>query len=337
MKKIIEKNRLEASLEPYLKEYKLYGPKEKDGTTGFFPLASFDEIIWDKNPQQTTKTLFFPQTEKLLTYKKGKQAEIKQSSLELEKRIVLAVRPCDLKAVSLLDKVFLSKDFVDPYYAQRRQNTILIGLGCSQICHNCFCSAVGIDPVSSAVPSIFLLDIGGKFLATDNDNIGKEMIKSLADASLEDLAKAEEITEQVRKQLTPILFTAKSKEEIFEHPYWDKVHQKCVSCGICTYLCPTCHCFDIQEEIKDPLLTAEGERVRTWDSCMFPSFTLHTSGHNPRADKKARLRQRFLHKFSYFLDSYGEIACVGCGRCVVNCPVNLDTREVLKTLENIEG
>ena len=120
--------------------------------------------------------------------------------------------------------------------------------------------------------------------------------------------------------------------EVFDHPIWKEVAERCLACGACTYLCPTCHCFDIQDEV----MKSSGQRVRNWDSCMFPLFTLHGSGHNPRTRQGERWRQRLQHKFNYYVENFGCTACVGCGRCIVNCPVNIDIREVLERVRNAE-
>ena len=117
----------------------------------------------------------------------------------------------------------------------------------------------------------------------------------------------------------------------FEHPFWNTIHQKCLACGTCTYLCPTCHCFDISDEVKKN----DGIRLRNWDSCMFPLFTKETSGHNPRTSQKERWRQRAMHKFKYFVDNFNAIACVGCGRCVMYCPVNIDIRKIVEDISKL--
>ena len=117
----------------------------------------------------------------------------------------------------------------------------------------------------------------------------------------------------------------------FEHPFWDTIYGKCLACGTCTYLCPTCHCFDISDEVKRD----DGIRIRNWDSCMFPLFTKETSGHNPRSSQKERWRQRVMHKFKYYVDNFDAIACVGCGRCVMSCPVNIDIRKIVEDISKL--
>ncbi len=124
-----------------------------------------------------------------------------------------------------------------------------------------------------------------------------------------------------------------SLDRAVDSPLWDRVHRTCLGCGVCTYLCPTCHCF----VISDTKRGARGERVRCWDACQYPAFTLEASGHNPRPTPRERLRHRMLHKFSYFPKDFGKHACVGCGRCVEHCPVNLDLREVIAAVRGEAG
>ena len=121
-------------------------------------------------------------------------------------------------------------------------------------------------------------------------------------------------------------------DENFELPYWDKVFKKCLGCGICTYVCPTCHCFDIFDYVTGEFT---GDRFRCWDSCMFPDFTLMAGGHNPRPSRKERVRNRFMHKLKYHLDRYNLDGCVGCGRCISKCPVNIDITQIIKDLKEV--
>jgi sulfhydrogenase subunit beta (sulfur reductase) len=121
---------------------------------------------------------------------------------------------------------------------------------------------------------------------------------------------------------------------LFNADFWDEVQFACINCSVCTFICPTCWCFDIQDETH----RNKGVRLRNWDGCMFPLFTLHGSGHNPRSQKLQRVRQRFMHKLKYFVDKYDNgVACVGCGRCIQQCPVNIDIRRVFQLMNNFKG
>jgi L-lactate utilization protein LutB len=120
---------------------------------------------------------------------------------------------------------------------------------------------------------------------------------------------------------------------MFDSSFWEEESLSCIRCGICTYLCPTCHCFDINDEVTSSF-PLKGKRIRTWDNCQFPDFTMHSSGHNPRPDKASRLRQRIYHKYHHFIEIYEKYQCTGCGRCVSKCPVGIDIIEVLNKVKN---
>jgi ferredoxin len=152
----------------------------------------------------------------------------------------------------------------------------------------------------------------------------------LAEAGPEALQAAEERIRAAEDQLAPVM-TAESVQRLrsaYDSQLWETAGRKCLGCGTCSYLCPTCHCFDISDEVRD----GAGRRVRTWDCCAFPQFTLHASGHNPRPTPKERWRQRIMHKFRYAVENFGIPFCVGCGRCIRNCPVSMDLRAALKEL-----
>jgi ferredoxin len=157
-------------------------------------------------------------------------------------------------------------------------------------------------------------------------------------AARDDLTKAGEQEQELLKNMPPILDAEGAADKLsssFDDPAWQSLHEKCLGCATCAFVCPTCHCFDIQDENK----CGKGRRVRLWDSCQLCLFTLHTSGHNPRPSGKERLRQRVMHKFNYFKTNNGQIACVGCGRCIRECPVNMDIRQIISaySLSRVTG
>lgn len=277
-----------------------------------------------RNTQRSPKELFFPQTEVMFTYQKGNKGEAERPALT-EKRVILGIRPCDVKGMLLLDKLFDNEDYRDPYYIEKREATIIIGLACNNPQETCFCTSLGIQPDSKEGMDVLLREIKGGYLATGVSKKGEELISSLPDA------KGNEKTREVGKPSTSFTIdgglSAKLSER-FDDEVWAKISEKCLGCATCTYLCPTCHCFDVQDEV----VGEEGRRIRLWDSCQFPLFTRHTTGHNPREKGRERMRNRIMHKFSYFVNIFGETACVGCGRCIANCPVNFDIREVIHRL-----
>lgn len=302
-------------------KYTLYAPVNNK----FQRITNSQEInLKGENTQNSPKEFFFPQTETIFVYKKGSLGEGEKPPFS-EKRVILGIRPCDVRGILLLDKLFDNKDYQDPYYVEKREATIIIGLACNIPQETCFCTSLSIEPDDKEGMDICLSEFSDGYLAEGISIKGQELIHNLPDA------KGDEKIKEVKKP--SISFTIDSElsaklKEKFEDDIWERISEKCLGCATCTYLCPTCHCFDVQDEV----LGEEGRRIRLWDSCQFPLFTLHTSGHNPREIRSKRIRNRLLHKFNYFVNNFGEIACVGCGRCLQSCPVNFDIREVLQLI-----
>ena len=219
---------------------------------------------------------------------------------------------------------------------QHFESTTLIGLGCNDPCATCFCTQVGGGPFDSEGLDALLVDLGERYLIKGLTDKGEAFLARMNngvpadDAALKD---AEERARSASGKITASVSTDKLKDKVindlFNAPFWEEVTFPCLNCGTCTYLCPTCWCFDIQDEV----IGKEGDRIRNWDSCMFPLFTLHGSGHNPRDQKVQRVRQRFMHKLKYYVDKYDNgVQCSGCGRCVKYCPVNIDIRDVCERM-----
>jgi ferredoxin len=225
----------------------------------------------------------------------------------------------------------------DPYYMNRRRNTVLMGLACNQPMSTCFCTSVGGGPFSTDGLDLLWTDLGDRYLVEAITEQGEAMIADsphLREAMSEDIAQKADLAARAEGAISgPDVQGVKEKlDRMYDAPFWQNVQLKCLGCGACTYLCPTCHCFDIADEGD----SRQGQRVRNWDTCQFSLFTLHASGHNPRTSGKERMRQRMMHKFNYFVENFDAIACVGCGRCVRECPVNLDIRAVLNGIKEAE-
>ncbi len=278
------------------------------------------------------KGLVFKQIEKILTYTMTEDGlEIEPAGEELSNAIIFGVRPCDARAFNILDAVLLNPYAPEHNYAAARERTILITLACNEPGQTCFCTSVGGSPAGK-VGDVWMVDLGDRYYVEALTSAGGQAItlgeNLLVDASEDDKLlvqqKARDLFEKVPRFPVPTADNLSGKFD--DEDFWKSLADKCLSCGACTFLCPTCHCY----EIKDEGNAKSGSRYRTWDSCMFSRFTRAAGGYNPRVEHWKRLRQRMMHKFSYFIENSGVIGCVGCGRCIRSCPVALDIREFLR-------
>ncbi|MFQ5823892.1 MAG: 4Fe-4S dicluster domain-containing protein [bacterium] len=341
--KIIKKNKINKFLQELKKEYKIFAPVEKDGDFRFSEILApntyhlpFEDY---RNTKISPKEIFFPQT--AILYEFDAQGTKQSNSSHLtSKTLIFGIRPCDTHSFSLLDKVFGGNDFQDPYYVKKREQAIIISLSCIKPQITCFCTSLDGKPDREEGADIIFFDLEEDILVKPITEKGKEFIKKsgrwFENAKKSDIDRKNKIVQESMEKISSQVNIEKIKEKLdksFDASFWNEIHQKCLGCGVCTYLCPTCHCFDISDDIDtgiEALVLSRGKRMRSWDSCMFPLFTLHASGHNPRPTYKERMRQRIMHKFNYCPENFKEMFCVGCGRCIRNCPVNLDIREVIK-------
>jgi ferredoxin len=284
-----------------------------------------------KNFRQSPKALFLPQNQTLLYFQDGKWEE---PSFTARETVLFGVRPCDARALLALDRVFLDGEQDDPYYARLREKTTVIALACTRAMPSCFCTSVGGGPGDASGSDLLAVDLETDLLFRSQTSKGEELMSASADLLAEATPAAANAAEErirgAQDQLAPVMTadSARRLREGYDAPLWETAGQKCLGCGTCSFLCPTCYCFDITDEVRG----SSGRRVRTWDCCAFPQFTLHASGHNPRPTPKERWRQRIMHKFRYAVENYGISFCVGCGRCIRNCPVSMDLRTTLKEL-----
>ncbi|PNX49710.1 MAG: (4Fe-4S)-binding protein [Thermoplasmata archaeon M9B1D] len=336
----LEKNKLPQLIKKIQSRYTVLAPTKCDNITLFKPINDYKEINLDfLNSKVSPKSILFCQTETLFKFKQGISAEVKSVDFPNSKNVIFGIRPCDAKSFSIVDFVF-KDDFVDPYYMNKRENTVLIGLSCIKPGVNCFCTSMNGGPAFAEDVDILLTDIGDKYYVEIKTSKGNEVVKTSKDlfskASSSDKNKKQEISEKVEKAITRNMNTkgiVEKLDKIFEDPIWKNISLKCLGCGICTYQCPTCHCFDIQDETT----LSDGARVRVWDTCMNPEYTVHASGHNPRPARMNRTRNRVYHKFNYYPKNYNIIACVGCGRCINDCPVNIDIIDIIDQAREVKA
>jgi ferredoxin len=331
----IDKNQWSQSLEKLRASHRLLGPaKEKTYYTYQELPSGQDPELAYLNTRLSPKSTVFPQSETMMTYSLDETQEdahvLKAVDTDDTSRVVLGMRPCDAKALMLVKMNFDTDSYKDPYWLNLYNATTFVGLACDTPCKECFCTSAGCGPFHEEGLDILLVDGQDHYLA----KVITEKGQVLADAA--GWIEAGDGTEAIEKKKADAEAAIASKISteylaagdtlaLHEADFWEDVSFACINCGTCTFVCPTCWCFDIQDEVQGK----SGRRMRNWDSCMFPIFTVHTTGHNPRETKVQRLRQRFMHKLKYFVDKYNTgIMCVGCGRCIRQCPVNIDIRRV---------
>ncbi len=314
----ISKNEMKSVLAEIMKEKTVAAPASNGKKLDFLNIASVDEIVMnDEIPYKSPKEYFFPRCEKIITFSEGEVIAEKP-----DKGVVLfGVRPCDLEALKVMTKVFTTGKFSDPFFEAHLENTVIIGVGCKDKKPGCFCDMRETDMKYSSECDMFLEDKGDSYEVLYASEKGKEALKSYI-PGLESFTNPEYKSPEFDKTLS----IDASEEEMFSKINWDDVVKICQGCGMCTYICPTCHCF----LFKDVTEGGDSCRYRNWDSCMFPKFTLHASGHNPRESKQERYRQRVMHKYLYVKKNFGHVACTGCGRCLRSCPAGMNIKTIVE-------
>jgi ferredoxin len=326
MTKILGKNELESWLGSILKERTLVAPRRIDALALFLPVQSVEEIAFDcDNTDLSPKDSFFPRTDTLFTaeWKEG-DIEVTPAVIEQE-TVIFGIRPCDARGIAMLDGPYLG-DPADAVWAQHRDKTTMIGLSCTKPAPQCFCTSVGGAPNDSSSVDILLTEVDDGYAVETVTEKGEKLLQGvdlkesdvkLPEPSCDSSVPAEGIVEAVKGN--------------FDDQYWGRLADRCLHCNVCAYVCPTCYCFDVRDRAEGGKIA----RLRTWESCQSKGFTKIAGGHDPRADKGSHLRQRFCHKLLYFPEQFGPLACVGCGRCVVSCPVNIDIREIISDVQKL--
>jgi sulfhydrogenase subunit beta (sulfur reductase) len=282
------------------------------------------------------KKYFLPPRETLFHYKPG-QGYIPHGA-DLDQRIVLfGAHACDIYALNILDEVFAGR-YPDPYFQVRRKNAAVIGVDCTPDQH-CFCRSMRADFVDRGF-DLFLFDIGDYYLALVGTARGDDM--TLASQSLFEAVSPADIDEYKRRSSQKraafqLDVEIRDLPEIFEMEYqsdvWQELGRRCLSCGSCSMVCPTCYCYDVADSARPD--SEAGERARFWDSCLFATHALVAGGENFRKSRASRVKFRFYHKQRGFAAAFGRPSCVGCGRCIAACPVKIDIVQVINTLRSV--
>lgn len=288
-------------------------------------------------PQGWKRFLFLPRTRLFEAVKRGKSVEFRSdgTSDRPPRYAFVGVRSCDLNAIGIQDKVFMSNQFRDPMYVGRRQNLFVVAVNCIQSSGTCFCVSMKTGPRASSAFDLALTEVvgsGAHFFVTEvGSEAGAEVLKEVPhrDAESAESAAAARLIESAAETMGRTLNTADIRDLLhsnLENPHWDVVARRCLMCANCTMVCPTCFCSNV-DDVTD-LAGEHAERWRRWDSCFALDFAKVTGG-NFRPSPHARYRQWMTHKLASWIDQFGVSGCVGCGRCIAWCPVGIDiTAEV---------
>ena len=316
----------------------LYLPVKSAGKTNFATWSEGAQVDLDTlKTVKSPKDAFFPQSESLYSCsREDGKLTINTEKLQSESFVVFGVRGCDLKGIDVLDQVFLSQP-VDTYYAARREHGVIVTLACHAPETSCFCKVFGVD---CAAPGgdVTTWWVGEELYWLPNTDKGETLTAQVRDLLCDaDAAAVEAEQTAIRSVVEKLPYSnlslegwgAEAAQTRFDSPLWEKLYKPCLACGTCTFVCPTCQCYDIKD-----YNTGNGvQRFRCWDSCMYSDFTMMAHGNN-RTSQMQRFRQRFMHKLAYFpANNGGMFSCVGCGRCVDSCPTHLNIVKVIKAFE----
>jgi len=275
--------------------------------------------------------------------REGRSLQLVPEHHEAPRLAFLAVRSCELHAIEIQDRVFLRAGYTDPTYQARRGNICIIALNCGQAGGTCFCTSMQTGPNVEAGFDLALTEVleadHHAFVIAIGTELGAAIVRALPyqEASAHDLQVAAHIVANTAQHMGRSMDTTEIKDVLYrnlEHPRWNEVATRCLTCGNCTMVCPTCFCTTV-EDVTD-LAGERAERWRTWDSCYTMDFS-YIYGGSIRSSTKARYRQWLTHKVASWMDQFGTSGCVGCGRCITWCPVGIDITEEVRAIRESDG
>ncbi len=356
---IIKKENLLKLLEKASKDYDVYLPLEDktNAIIDFFEISSMDKdhiLNLKEKTKKSPKSVYFPSTEEIFSFEYIKdinepdktevklREKVEEQDEGLRKKILFGLKPCDTHGINLMDLVFGEGDRKDSKYIQKRKGSIIISIGCHLVFPDCFCTSVGGDPFDFNFSDLGLIDMQDYFIVfRKSENIETEKFlnafkdffeeKNIDDTTLKEIdatvARSKEKCDLNWEKIDAEKSSSNMDKGFNDERTWKEITNKCISCAACTYVCPTCVCFNIGDELRD----LSGERYKCWDFCTNYYYTLEASGHNPRSQVYQRYRNKGNCKYNYFYKRNKNIYCVGCGRCVDICPVGIDIREIVGT------
>lgn len=341
--KVVDKDDFRSLFDIYLPQIEFIGPK-KVGTNArgaplyqYLPVSSFDELALDYDTTEySAKTYFIPYRETLSTFNFDKDDWKQNINYRIQPRVIMGLHACDINGLLKLDKVFAKDHYPNPYYLSRRKNTFTIGLDCKEPCEGGFCKSVAANTVTHGF-DLFLTDLGDRYFVKIGSDRAYNALKeiNIRDISEEDRKKYLEVRNhfdkmeqiQVRVENLPNLLDIE-----FESKVWQKYGDKCLSCGSCSMVCPTCYCYGVQEHVSMDF--KKGVKFKQLYSCNLIDFAEVAGGHNFRPERETRLKYRYYHQHRGFRESFGEPMCVGCNRCGRVCLAGINPPDVIKDLQS---
>ena len=334
---VIKKEDVPRWLEHLKKKARLYAPRKKENRFIFRPVKDVNEVCLEYIPTiLPPKKYYFPQKEKLLKFS-IEPFKTAKAIAEFEEYILFAVHTCDIAGIQCMDVVFRDGP-EDPNYLNRKDKMSIIGIECLDYCDEYANCASMATNVPRGGYDLMLVDIGDKFILHINSEKGELLIKGLTyvkearDADMEGLERAREAKKKNFKEEfdahLPEVY--QSFDRSFHSPVWEDVGRRCVACGNCTAVCPTCYCFDVADEVD--LSLNEGVRYRLWNSCQMDDFAKVAGGDDFRKGRDSRQRHRYYRKFKYPVDKFNRYFCTGCGRCSRSCMAGISLVETVNSL-----
>jgi sulfhydrogenase subunit beta (sulfur reductase) len=334
---ILDKGGVAPLVNALMADYQVVGPQAKGPKFAFGPISEPGQLRLDYNTTiLPPKKVLQPQQERLAAFVRQGEPHV-EPIIEAGPTVLLGVHTCDLHAIWLLDKAF-SQDYPDAHYLRRREQTVIVSLECLEPCdEHSFCKSMGTLSAGEGY-DVHLIDLGQAYAADVATEAGEQVVSRYAtvkEASPADMRRLNEVLSAKWPRFTYRLdFDAAELPALLrrahDHPLWEELGGRCLACGSCTNVCPTCYCFNVVDEVNMAL--TEGERLRRWDSCQLDEFARVASGENFREARAARQRHRFMRKGKYIYDKFDELGCVGCGRCIRTCVANISIVDGFNTI-----
>lgn len=331
--KVLSKAKIETALNKLAQTADVYVPMQRGPLTGFFSWKTYnednDDLLLDAlNVFQPPKNIVLPQSGKMNACRQeGSLVNLEDAA----PKIIFGARSCDIRAIDYLDEVFFTNVYEENIYKASRNKTTIIANACYNPAPSCFCTSMGGNPADADSADVIIRDVGKEgYVWESKSEKGQALTAHIVDLLEEKEVVLPEVLQFARK--VDYEGVTEKLKDMFEHSLWEKHSEPCQTCGICTYSCPTCYCFDIQVRNWGD----EGYRFGCYDTCMYRGYGLNPGGQNHLEAARERFRNRFLHKLQFYPERYGKPLCTGCGRCIVACPAGVSIAKIITEVKDAE-